>query len=265
MTNFEYHNRSEISKSDIDLMLKSMSHFKNKVYEEPTPNMVLGSAFHKLVLEYDDFESEFAVLPNVDKRTKAGKEAYDKFLASIGSKTAIDIATFEKAKAMADNIKSDPAISNFLSNGVAEESHFSEIDGVKVKARPDFYNKKLGLIVDLKTTSSAKPSEFAKSVANFNYHIQVAFYSDVLRSLGYEVNGFLFIGVESKEPFYTGLFELDDEAVELGRSTYKAILQRYKHCLESGFFPGYASFDENDEISPVVKLSLPNWKYYEVV
>ena len=83
MTNLEYHSRPEISKSDIDLMLKSMRHFKNKVYEEPTPNMVLGSAFHKLVLEYDDFESEFAVMPNVDKRTKAGKEAYELSLIHI--------------------------------------------------------------------------------------------------------------------------------------------------------------------------------------
>ena len=53
MTNKEYHARSEISKSDLDLLAKSPYHYKHKdeFERKDSAALVLGSAAHKLVLE----------------------------------------------------------------------------------------------------------------------------------------------------------------------------------------------------------------------
>ena len=42
---------------------------------------------HTVFLEYDKFFDEFAIEPNVDRRTKAGKEEYADWLATLGDRT----------------------------------------------------------------------------------------------------------------------------------------------------------------------------------
>ncbi|MGG7074364.1 PD-(D/E)XK nuclease-like domain-containing protein [Campylobacter sp. 9BO] len=219
MTSKEYHSRPEISKSDLDLLAKSPLHLKLKheLKKEQTPSLLLGYVVHKLVLEPLEFESEFAIEPDCDKRTKDGK---------------------------------------------AEQAYFSELAGVAVKCKPDFFNESLGLIVDLKTTSDASAVGFAKSVASFNYHIQAAFYTDVMASLGKEVNKFLFIAVETKAPFMVGFYELDEAALDLGRKRYGELLELYKFCSGNNEWWGYANFD-GKSIKAVQTLSLPAWKFYE--
>lgn len=266
MRNSEYHARAEISKSDLDLLAKSPYLLKlkkdGKYQSEASPSQILGSAVHKLVLEKDDFINEFAIEPNLDKRTKDGKAEYNEFLAKNSHKIIIKSDEFEKADLIANSVLEMKATANFLKDGKAEQSYFSEIDGVKVKCRPDFYNENLGLIIDLKTTSDASPNGFMKSIANFNYHIQTAFYSDILRSLGKKVNKFLFIAVETKEPYLVGFYELDEAAIEKGREKYKELLNLWKWCVENDCYFQYGDFKDG-KFNPVKTLNLPAWKFYE--
>ena len=61
---------------------KSPAHFKywldNK--PEPTAAMQLGSAIHSAILTPLEFTKNYVVAPDIDKRTKAGKEAWAKFV-----------------------------------------------------------------------------------------------------------------------------------------------------------------------------------------
>lgn len=266
MSNKAYHEREEISKSDLDLLARSPLHFKmkNELKQEPSKALILGTCVHKLVLEPEDFLNEFAISPKVDKRTKEGKTAYNDYLQNLGDKISLDLDIYENAKEIANAVNSMRETASFLKDGLAEQSYFSQINEVKVKCRPDFYNQNLGAVIDLKTTSDASPSGFAKSVANFNYHVQAAFYSDILRSLGKEVNHFLFIAVETKAPYFVGFYELDTLAIEQGQKTYLELLELYKFCKERNEWWGYAKFKpESERIETVQTLSLPTWKFYE--
>lgn len=268
MSNKDYHARPEISKSDLDLLAKSPYHYKHKdeFERKDSAALVLGSAVHKLVLEPKDFFNEFSVEPDVDKRTKEGKAIYNEFLANSGGKIALDKGTHDIVEQIANAVKSIRETAVFLRDGLAEQSYFSEIDGVAVKCRPDFFNENLGLCIDLKTTSDASADGFARSVANFNYHVQAAFYSDILKSLGKSVNNFLFIAVETKKPFMVGFYTLDEIAIEQGRKTYQALLERYKLCLARGEWWGYAKFEpQSEQIEAIQTLSLPTWKFYEQI
>jgi len=181
-----YHARPEISKSDLDLLARSPALFKMKdeLKKPPSEALILGSAVHKLVLEPNDFLSEFSVAPKVDRRTREGKATYKDFLENLGDKTPISCDSIKTALKMATSVLTDKDATFFLKDGLAEQRYFSEIEGVAVRCRPDFYNENLNTIIDLKTTSDASEVGFTNSIGNLNYHVQAAFYSDILRSLG---------------------------------------------------------------------------------
>lgn len=264
MTSQEYHNLPQISKSDLDLLAKSPLHFKmkNELKSEPSPSLILGSLVHKLVLEPNDFKNEFLIEPVCDKRTKEGKALYTELLANLGDKTLVSQEQFNTAQAIANAVLKTPQAKFFLKDGLAEQVYFGEINGVEVKAKPDFYNEKLGVIVDLKTTSDASAGGFSKSSANFNYHIQTAFYSEILRQNGKAVNNFLFIAVETKPPYFVGFYELDDEALNLAQSRILELLSLYRFCRDNDKWWGYAKKIDN-KINHIVKISLPAYKFYE--
>lgn len=269
MTNLEYHSRGEISKSDLDLIALSPLHYKQKWQnrdDKKTQAMILGDATHRLILEPDEFNKEFIVTPNVDRRTKAGKEAYAEFEKNSADKTILTHEVYADAKAMSEMVLGMKQTGAFLRDGKAEQSYFSELEGVKVKCRPDFYNEKLGLIIDLKTIGKdAIVKNFESTLANFNYHMQVAFYSDILRSLGKAVNEFLFIVVESKRPHYVGFYRLDEFSINEGRQRYIKLLEKYKWCVENDNWHGYAKLNDSGSLDIVQTVSLPAWKQYEEI
>lgn len=143
------------------------------------------------------------------------------------------------------------------------------------------------IIGDLKTTEDASPEGFAKSIANWRYDVQHAYYIDGTRLAleqgkcnppqegkaelsvywtdpvtgvlcrcrpdfwrGYPKH-FAFIAVEKKPPYAVGVYVLDSEGVEIGRAQYQHDLRVYAECVRTGEWPGYG-----DKIQTI---SLPAW------
>lgn len=143
------------------------------------------------------------------------------------------------------------------------------------------------IIGDLKTTEDASPEGFAKSIANWRYDVQHAYYIDGTRLAleqgkcnppqegkaelsvywtdpvtgvlcrcrpdfwrGYPKH-FAFIAVEKKPPYAVGVYVLDSEGVEIGRAQYQHDLRVYAECVRTGVWPGYG-----DKIQTI---SLPGW------
>ena len=152
MAEREYHAHEALGSSDIKQLLTNPHGFRQ---EKPSSKALeLGSLVHKLILEPQDFESSYYVLDNIDKRTKEGKEKYLKALAEAEAenKEIIDLATYNQGKEIAEAFKNS-AVSKLIAGGVAEYCAFSEIDGVAVKCKPDYYRSDKKIIIDLKTTS----------------------------------------------------------------------------------------------------------------
>ena len=268
MTNKDYHAHSAISKSDIDLFLQSPKKFAlkkaGKLASDDSPALLLGSAVHKLILEPNDFESEFIVEPRIDKRSKEGKAAYSDFLELAFGKSILSPMLYEQARAMAKAVLANKTAQKFITEGFAEKSFFSTYQGAEIKCRPDYYNQKLGLVVDIKTSANA--SEFGKSIGNFNYHIQQALYSDILMANGLSVNGFVFVVVEKTAPYMVGFFTLSEKAVEFGRECYQNALDKIIALKAQKLeFPDFAglSIDENGQINQKIiqEIDLPAWVY----
>ena len=255
MTNEEYHASGAVSKSVLDMIHKSPAYYKYCMENprEQTDSMLLGSVVHKLVLEPQDFGSEFAVIPDCDRRTKDGKAVYKAFCDALqDGVAAVPGDVYRQAQAMADAVKAHPVAAKLLTDGKAEESYFWEQDGIKCSCRPDWMRND-GLVVDLKTTKDASPDGFQKSAYNFRYYVQAWWYIHGLRLLGIDATEFIFIAVESAAPYTVSVYAADDLFFKLGEIEAMQDFETYKECMKSENWYGYEKEPE------IHSLSVPDW------
>jgi len=250
MSSAEYHgDRNAISKSGLDLIHKSPAHLRYALdhpeERSETPAMQKGSLVHSLVLEPDKMAETYAVMPPTIKQRR-GKE-YEAFKASAGDRIIITADFKAEAQRIADAVLSNPVAHEIVQKAeYIEQSIFAEEfeTGVLCKCRPDI---RIGShIYDLKTTSNAHQRSFSHSARNFRYHVQAAFYSDVCKWAGIEVEAFGFIAVDTQDmPYQCVVYHhMDTDAIQRGQAEYMDDLRRYAECLESGEWPGYPNEHE---------------------
>jgi len=222
---------------------------KAHISKPPSAAMDLGTVVHALVLEPD--ADLIAVAPEINRRTKAGKEEWAEFQKANSGKLILDQATFEQACCMRDSVLAHAAASGLLRDGKPEQSVFwnDEHTAEPCKARIDWLRND-NVIVDLKTARCAAPGAFAKACADLKYHWQDAFYTDAV-----EAPAFFFVVVESEEPYLTEVYQLTDDARELGRACYRQALDEYHACKMFDSWPGYNGEDK------ITMLDLPAWAY----
>ena len=257
LPNAEYHAHPAISKSGLDRINQSPAHYRSWLTEprKETPALTLGSAAHAFILEHETFFERYAVAPDgIDRRTKDGKAAWAEFETQSAGKTVIKAEDLQQVERMAYSVWSHPSAHELLSEGVAEVSAFGNLWCVDVKCRPDWLRND-DIVVDLKTTDDASPGAFPSSVAKWRYHVQSAWYQDILSLVGIKVSAFVFVAVEKNPPFAVGVYLLDDASIEAGREAYQRNLSTYKTCIETGQWPAY---------SPAIEtIQLPRWAFQQ--
>ena len=263
-TNKEYHGHiNAISKSRLAKLSVCPRYFKwcEDNQQEPTQDLIFGSAFHKVVLEPDTFNEEFAVLPNdIDRRTKAGKEAYNQFLLENATRSIITQEDFDTIIAMKSSIESNKYARTLL-NGDREQSiyYVDDLTGIKCKVRPDVRKqiKDMVVIVDLKSCKSAAPEDFMRDVVKYSYDLQVAMYKTGVSkalSIGLDKIDFVFLAVEKKSPHLMGIYEANEDIFNRGEAHYRKYLGTLKQCMETNDWYDYNGFTH----APII-LGLPEY------
>ena len=261
MNNTEYHAHPAISKSHLDQVAKSPLHYwaryldPNRVVPEPTPAMAIGSAVHTHVLELDQWDARYVSAPDgIDRRTKAGKAEWEAFTAAATGRTVLPKADADLVMRMAHSVFSHPAAAMLLAlPGKAETTHMwtDAATGLQCKCRPDWLTDDGRLLVDLKTTEDAGRG-FAKSIAQWRYHVQASWYLDgIEQATGTRPEQFLFLCVEKKAPYAVAVYAADAEMIAAGAQTAARDLDVLATCKAAGAWPGYS-----DQIEPI---SLPPW------
>lgn len=248
-----YHAIEAFSASGAKQLLRSAAHYVASRAEprEPTPNMLLGTAVHRLVLE-PERAGEIVAAPDVDRRTKAGKEAYEAFVQSSAGKLVLPAADYERAQRCAGAVREHPIAWQLFTDAQTEITSLWHRDGVRCKARIDAVSG--STIVDLKTTIDASPEGVAKAIASFGYHVQEAHYRDALEAQGMFAERFVFVFIETQAPFLVTVAEIDEHALGVGRAQVKKAFARYA-ALTQGEIP-----KEEMGYEPIVhRISLPRW------
>jgi hypothetical protein len=262
MNNTDYHAHAAISKSHLDQVAKSPLHYwaryldPNRVVPEPTPAMAIGSAVHTHVLELDQWDARYVSAPDgIDRRTKAGKAEWEAFTAAATGRTVLPKADADLVMRMAQSVFSHPAAAMLLAlPGKAETTHMwtDAATGLQCKCRPDWLTDDGRLLVDLKTTEDASARGFAKSIAQWRYHVQASWYLDgIEQATGTRPEQFLFLCVEKKAPYAVAVYAADAEMIAAGAQTAARDLDVLATCKAAGAWPGYS-----DQIEPI---SLPPW------
>lgn len=260
LSNEKYHSMSGISASGIALMADCPARYYHRYlsgkYVKPDSKaLIIGSAVHTIALEPDKFVESFAIIPGLDRRTKAGKADYEIFMEAHINKHHLKQDDYAFALAMGKALRNNRVLKSLISNDMCIEHSFfwTDENGAKLKSRPDFYCPKRKIIIDIKTTDSVKPSDFARSVITYGYPTQAALQIDALQRFRSEDFLHVIVAVEKEEPFLTASYMLPQDAIDLGRAIYKRESYIYKECLENNFWPDYGS--------QVIDIELPSYFY----
>jgi len=222
--------------------------------EPTTPEKFAGQLLHCMLIEPDQFLTRYVIGPEVKTRAAA---VWKEFVKAHPGRKAIKPSQAEVAYAQAKALRKTPmgedlddgTLGDLLSGASCEATGFwrDKATGLLCKCRPDAAvtvgdAETLGdVLVDVKTTASARRDVFNKSITPYAYDMQDAYYS-----LGWElatgrrVHTFIFACVESAFPHATALYTLPEVWRAYGWKRCRAALDLYAECQRRGTWPGYA-------------------------
>ena len=232
-SNEQYHSHDSISASGLKTIYKkSVYHLINQKFKE-TPAMALGTAVHQAILEPDDYYNIYHVIEKINKRTKAGKEEYQKQIELANGKIVIESDTHEIIKSILGAYRQNELAQKYC-KGEIELSHYTQYKGIDVRVRPDCINRISNFISDVKTCQDNSPEAFKRDIYKWGYNLQAAFYMDMIG-----IDTFKFIAVSTTYPYTCEVYTLSDDMIEFGRNAYKQAFLEWEKYLKTGVMSSY--------------------------
>jgi hypothetical protein len=242
MTSNDYHSiRGYMSSSGYKQMIVSPAHYQAYLRKEDkqTEAQVLGEAYHACVLQPDLFKYKYVII-NGDRRTKEVKAKVE--LAEQEGKTSIKQEVFESILRMSSNTLNKLERLQLLQpTGVKECSIFviDNLTGCPIKIRPDYIDPERGIILDLKSYSSAYEPDFRHQFWRQRYDIQAALYKRVA-SQYFERPFEIFCNVvcETEDPYEVNVIQVGEATLDRALENMDDTLFNFKRCLELNEWPG---------------------------
>lgn len=261
----KYHQHPAIGSSDLKLINQSLNHYlrKNEIEKKEDESLLIGQALHDCLLSYDDiFSKSYTVMPDEITR-KAGKK-WEEFEEENRGKTILSKKQSKKVVDMLRSLNGHPLFEKFnpyqQKTIETEVTYFSTMQNVAIKCRPDMEGKTF--IADLKTSAkSVTENRFAKTIFDYRYHVQAAWYLDLVNEYRKQngislVTNYFFIAVENVHPHNCNIFRLHENAIEEGRRLYQLDFLKYKKYLENkDYF--YTGLNES-----VISIDIPKYAYF---
>ena len=244
MNEKEYRAADGISRSELWKIHESPEKFKwaQEHPEPPTPALIFGQLVHKLLLQPENFSDEFVIAPNVDRRTKAGREEWAKFEAENTEKTALSEDIYNIALKMVNDCLAAPYVKKLLA-GQKEIPYFwtDDMTGEKCKVRLDCLTE-VGddlIIIDYKTTTNAETDTFIKSAIKYGYDFQAAMYIEGVKKCTGKKPRFVFIAQEKDPPYAVNIMQADELFIKRGYDSFRELLGTYHDCKINNNWFGY--------------------------
>lgn len=256
----EYHRRElgVVSKSALERLERSPMHYKSwadgKTDEEPTAALAFGSAMHCAMLEPERFEHQYAVEPDFGdcrfKENKATRDAWREENARRTLLTATDDATI---RGMAKAVREHPLASRMVVGGESEVTvRWTDAEtGISCKCRADYYVRKHGMVIDLKSTTDASEKAFRRDVAKYGYDVQNVLYRAGFAAAAAPATHFVFVAIEKEPPYAIGVYTLDERWHQAAYVRVRRLMATMRECVASNDWPGY--------FASIKTLEMPPW------
>lgn len=256
-SNADYHARESISASRLKLLRESPRVYQSSVLlgrmaKSETPAMRLGTAIHAKVLEPEAFREAYVYCPPEcsDKRTKAYKE----WAATAGDRIALNDADGTTIHTAAAALTMHPIAGKIIRAAEITEGSILYTDpetGAECRFRFDGIAGPI--CFDIKTIAECSMEKICRAVFDYGYHIQAAHYLTGLETLDpATIWRFMFLFVETSEPWRVRVVELGQSEIELGQFERAALIRDLLARTASG---DWSEPGENE----VCSVSAPNW------
>jgi hypothetical protein len=231
----------------------------------PKREFEFGHAAHRIALGVGH---ELALIDAADYRTKAAKE--DRDAAREAGRIPLLAHEHDVVQDMASALLQHPLAPLLFQPGTghAEQSLFArdEATGVMLRARLDWLPAMAAdtgrlIIPDYKSCVSASPEKVERSIADYGYHLQGAWYEDLVRALGLARDvAFVLVFQEKTAPYLVHVVQPDALAMRIARHRNREAIDLYAECAKANRWPGYSD--------DVTRIPLPAWeerKYEELI
>ncbi|RME97748.1 MAG: hypothetical protein D6773_15365 [Alphaproteobacteria bacterium] len=210
------------------------------IAERDSAAFLIGRAAHTLILEgRQRYEAEYAVGGPVNPRTGqpfgSNTKAFAEWAEQRGKPVLSDsdAAVIEQ---MAASVREHLYARELLREGVAEGVVRCDYAGHACQGRIDWMHPLADRgIVDLKTCDRLDGFEF--DINAFGYVHQLAFYRALVERACSVLPAVHIVGVEKREPFRTGVWQISGETLDKARHDNELAMQELMRCRETGVWP----------------------------
>jgi hypothetical protein len=237
----EYRAFPALNQSAAKHLLTSPAHYQAYINtpQEETKALKFGTFVHAAVLEPQTLDDLYATAPDVDRRTKDGKEQWAAFATANAGKTILDAEESAIGHLVAAHAR------------LALKTHGVVFDATEVMYHVDYCGVPLKAAIDgvagdylwdIKTTGlgEATPAGMLKSIRSYKYALQAYWYRLVYElATGKRPLGFRFLFVEKEPPFATAVCEIGPELMSYAVSDFEKAITLYKECTASRVWPSY--------------------------
>lgn len=239
-----YHSHAALSSTQVKWLLDSPARYQyNLTHPQPFKKAFdEGSAVHALVLGtgWEVVTIPDELLSGANKAISSDKAKA--WVANARDNMQIPLKAHEvrKVEAIAAAVWADPDAMRALEGTRSEVSVFATDPdtGVDLRCRFDALRDDLSLAVDLKTMAgSATKAGFSKAVADLHYDVSHEHYLDTLELATGERPPKLYIAVEKDPPYFTAVFRLSDDEIEMGRKEARAARRTLAACRLADYWP----------------------------
>lgn len=230
--------------------------------QPPKRTFEFGHAAHREVLGAGE---TVVVIDADDYRTKDARNQRD--TAYADGKIPLLPHEYDIVLEMAEAIRTHPVASALFDpdGGQPEQALFwvDKETGIWRRAMLDWLPNRVEgqrlVVPDYKTVRSAEPRALSRAMYDYGYAQQADWYSDGVKALGLAGDlepAFVLVAQEKTPPYLVTVAQPDPEALLWGHRLNGEAIATYRHCTDTGRWPGYS-----DE---VVSLELPVFAIHQL-
>ena len=272
-----------LSSSGLKSFRRSPAHHRHDL-DNPRPEtdaLRVGTAIHTAILE-PGFMEEYVVLEGCSGRYASGKKAgqrcinnakiargkkgfcgtHDPKKGTPSDALPLSLQEYGRVCGARDAVRFHPTAAGMLlahDGRIERTGVFLDDSGVWGRFRPDRLVKANGVRIhaDLKSTRDASPKAFERSIVQFGYIHQAAWYRRGLAALGTDCEASVIVAVESQPPHGVSCFLLAEEDLRRAHVDTDRLLREYARCLERDEWPAYPD--------GLREIKLPEWAFWDAL
>lgn len=206
--------------------------------EDSAEHFDIGTVAHAVLLEG---EAAVEVIHANDFRTNAAKEQRD--AARLAGRTPLlakrwaDVQAMVKAAREQLDAHTDGGAAMFTNGKPEQTLIWREDDGSWCRARLDWLRP--GNVDDFKSSTSANPETWTRTMFALGFDLQAAFYLRGVKKLTGEDATFRFAVIEVTPPHALSVIALGPDAMTIAEKKVLFALEAWAKCRRTGKWPGY--------------------------